>query len=362
MRSCSTLLCLLSALCSIACGSGEVEAPSASPEARPELDASQVAAGRDLYLRYCALCHGEEAQGYLADNAPALGNESFLRVVPDELLRRAISEGHPGTPMAAFSNTLGGPMSPDEIDQVVTYLRSLGPTPIDVSRTRVLGDARRGATVYANSCASCHGERGEGVNAPTLAHPVFQSSASAGFLRETISRGREGTPMPSFQATLSSQEIDDVVAFVRGLAPIGAPAPAPDGPPPPDMDHLVMNPDGPAPEFHVREDRFVPGAEVRAALDAGARMIILDARPASAWAEGHIPGSAPFPFYSVDELAGHLPTDGTWIIAYCACPHAASGHVVDELRRREFEHAVILDEGISWWTSEGHPVERGAIP
>lgn len=347
--------------CLVACG-GEPDAAPAEAEARPELDAADVAAGHDLYMRYCALCHGEEGQGYLADNAPALANQSFLRVVPDELLRRAISEGHPGTPMAAFSATLGGPMSPEEIGQVVTYLRSLGPAPIDVSRTRVLGDARRGGTVYQSSCASCHGERGEGVDAPTLAHPVFQSSASAGFLRETISRGREGTPMPAFQATLSSQEIDDVVAFVRALPPIGSPAPAPDGPPPPDMDHLVINPDGPPPEFTVREDRFVPGAEVRAALDAGARMILLDARPASAWAEGHIPGSAPFPFYSVDELAGHLPNDGTWIIAYCACPHAASGHVVDDLRARDFEHAVILDEGITWWTNEGHPVERGAIP
>lgn len=298
----------------------------------------------------------------MADNAPALGNDDFLRLASDDFLRRAITDGHPGTPMAAFGATLGGPMSPEQVDQVIAHLRTWGPEPIDVSHTRVLGDERRGATVFANSCASCHGPRGEGVNAPTLAHPVFQSSATAGFLRETIARGREGTPMPAFQATLSSQQIDDVVAFVRALPPIGAPAPAPDGPPPPDMANIVMNPTGPAPEFHVRDDRFVPGAEVRAALDAGARMVILDARPASAWAEGHIPGSAPFPFYSVDELVEHLPNDGTWIIAYCACPHAASGHVVDELRRREYEHAVILDEGITWWTSEGHPVERGQIP
>lgn len=345
----------------VACGSSPDEGAAPASDT-PRSPSAEAQAGEPLYQRYCALCHGEEAQGYLADNAPALGNDDFLRVASDDFLRRAITEGHPGTVMAAFGEGQGGPLSPDDVNRIVAYLRSLGPEPIDVSRTRVMGDAGRGRAVFEANCASCHGARGEGVSAPTLAHPVFTSSASLGFLRETVARGREGTPMPAFQATLSSQQIDDVVTFLRTLPPIGVPAPAADGPPPPDMDHLVMNPDGAPPTFTVREDRFVPGAEVRAALDAHARMVILDARPASAWAEGHIPGSAPFPFYSVDELVGHLPNDGTWIIAYCACPHAASGHVVDELRRRNYEHAVILDEGITWWTNEGHPVERGAVP
>lgn len=356
MRSSAALALLL-----LACGGNPEGATPASETPRPPPSAEALA-GAPLYQRYCALCHGEHGEGYLADNAPALGNADFLRVASDDFLRRAITEGHPGTPMAAFGDGQGGPLNAEDVGRIVAHLRSLGPEPIDVSRTHVVGDAARGRSVYEANCARCHGLNGEGVNAPTLAHPVFQSSASAGFLRETISRGRSGTPMPAFQATLSSQEIDDVVTFVRGMRPIGVPAPAADGPPPPDMDHLVMNPDGPAPTFTVRENRFVPGAEVRAALDAHARMVILDARPASAWAEGHIPGSAPFPFYSVDELVGHLPNDGTWIIAYCACPHAASGHVVDELRRRNYEHAVILDEGITWWTNQGHPIERGAVP
>ena len=356
LRRTLTLLALLGG-----CGPAVEEASPAPATERAAPLASEVAAGAELYQRYCALCHGEHGEGYLADNAPAITNDAFLRVASDEFLSRAITEGHPGTPMAAFGQAQGGPLLPLEVERLVTFLRSEGPEPIDVSRTRVLGDAGRGAAIYAESCASCHGASGEGVNAPTLAHPVFQSSATAGFLRETIARGRQGTPMPAFQGTLSSQAIDDVVAFVRALAPIGVPAPpVADGPPPPDFDHLVLNPDAEAPVFSVREDRFVPGAEVRRALDEHRRMVILDARPTSAWAEGHIPGAAPFPYYSIDELAAHLPNDGTFIIAYCACPHAASGHVVDELRRRDFEHAYILDEGITWWQTQGHPIERGA--
>lgn len=343
-----------------ASGPSGIEA-AAAPAEHASVDPALVTAGREHYVRLCALCHGSEGEGYLADNAPALSGADFLSVASDEFLRRAIDEGHPGTAMAGFGAAHGGPLGERDLDALVGYLRSLGPPPVDVSHTRVLGDPERGRPLYDRVCATCHGLAGEGVSAPTLAHPVFRESASDGFLRRTIAGGRAGTPMRAFQDELSSQEIDDVVRYLRALPPMTVPAPAalPAGPPPPDFEHIVLNPDGPAPSFHPREDRYVPGAEVHAALESGARLVLLDARAVSSWAEGHIPGAAPFPYYTADDLASHLPDDGTWIIAYCACPHAASGHVVDELRRRGFEHAMILDEGIPWWISQGYPTERG---
>ena len=90
--------------------------------------------------------------------------------------------------------------------------------------------------------------------------------------------------------------------------------------------------------------------------------ILLDARASSDWVLGHIPGAVPFPFYSVDELASNLPTDGTWIVAYCACPHAASGRVVDDLRARGFANTAVLDEGIYFWRDAGYPMARGRLP
>ena len=48
--------------------------------------------------------------------------------------------------------------------------------------------------------------------------------------------------------------------------------------------------------------------------------------------------------------------DGTWVIAYCACPHHASGEVVDKLRGRGFKHTAVLDEGILFWKQQGYPV------
>ncbi len=42
--------------------------------------------------RYCALCHGADAQGYAADNAPSLTTVSFFESATDEYIANALSE------------------------------------------------------------------------------------------------------------------------------------------------------------------------------------------------------------------------------------------------------------------------------
>jgi cytochrome c oxidase cbb3-type subunit III len=348
----------------VACGGdvpGETEQPSAP--ALLEVDQEAAGRGREAYATYCALCHGATGEGYVADNAPALANTDFLAAASDAYLRRAIEEGRPGTPMSAWSSAHGGPLAPEQVEDLVTFIRSWATEPpIDLANVTVHGRREIGATLYSARCASCHGVNGEGISAPALSNPVFLASASQGFVRYTIEHGRRSTPMSGYGQLLDSASIDDLVAFVLAFAPHTATPTAPMGGPPPDLDHLVMNPDGPPPGFELREERFVPGRAVHDAMEAGARMVILDARAASDWSTTHIRGAAPFPFYSVDELAAHLPNDGTWIIAYCACPHAASGHVVDALRERGFTHTAILDEGIPWWIEQGYPIEAGPLP
>src|SRR5438309_1551831 len=49
-------------------------------------------------------------------------------------------------------------------------MTKLGATPDDLARAQ--GQANRGATVYANECASCHGARGEGLaSSPAIMGP-----------------------------------------------------------------------------------------------------------------------------------------------------------------------------------------------
>lgn len=342
--------------------SSEPVAPAPPPEV-PPVDMAQAGFGRAVYATHCALCHGATGEGHLADNAPALSNPDFLDGASDAYLRAAIVEGRPGTPMSSWGSERGGPLNDADVDALIALMRSWATeAPIDLTHVTISGRREIGESLYGMHCASCHGPQGEGVTAPQLRNPVFLRTATDGYVRYAIEHGRRGTAMLAFGDRLDSAAIDDLTTFVRSFVP-GAVAPTvPMGGPPPDIDHLVMNPDGPDPGFELREDRFVPGRDVHDAMTRNARMVLLDARAPTDWARSHIRGAAPFPFYDVETLAEHLPNDGTWIIAYCACPHAASGHVVDELRRRGFSHTAILDEGIPWWIDQDYPVEAGPIP
>ena len=75
------------------------------------------------------------------------------------------------------------------------------------------------------------------------------------------------------------------------------------------------------------------------------------------------PRALSLPYYDLSRI-DRLPKDGTWIVAYCACPHHLSGIVVEELRKRGYENTAILDEGFFVWTEQGHPVEAadGQLP
>ncbi len=322
---------------------------------------ASVVRGRALYQRYCALCHGQQLQGYAADHANAIGNAQFLSIASNAFLRSAITHGRPGTPMSAWGKESGGPLIESEVNDLVAFIRSHARRPFrNVDRMRVAGDADNGRLAYVQHCAPCHGDRGQGSDrAPSLAHPNLLNAVSDGYLKTTILEGRPGTVMASFR-TLPEQTVNDVVRFIRTLDYAPPIPPAPVFEPPPGLDRLVMNPTGAAPVFTLREGRFVPGAQVLEAIRQNRRLVILDTRATSDWSRGHITGALPFPFYDIEEMARHLPRDGTWIVAYCACPHAASGHVVDLLRERGFQHAVVLDEGITWWTNQGYPTAQAA--
>ena len=269
----------------------------------------------------------------------------------------------PGTPMSAWHRARGGPLDDTQSAEIIDYLRSLTEEPAaDVSSLHVEGDRERGATLFREPCTACHGDAGEGVRAVSLNSALFRASASDGYVRDTIARGRRGTPMQGWDGLLSSSDIDALTSYVRTLPPRTLAPPAPTRPPPPDFDHLVLNPESPPASFTARDDRFVPGADVLAALQAHQRFILLESRAPSDWAISHLPGAAPFPFYDAAQLISHIPDRDTWVIAYCACPHGASGHVVDQLRAAGHTRSAVLDEGIGWWIQQGHPTESGSVP
>jgi rhodanese-related sulfurtransferase len=215
-----------------------------------------------------------------------------------------------------------------------------------------------GARVYAARCQECHGTPERRGNAVHLANPMFLATASDAYLRVAIVEGRPGTPMEPWQGKLGANEIEDVVAYVRSLArpvpavPVAGPSPAP-------TLAVVMNPNGRPPELTLRLGRYASVADVARAYDEKRRFVLIDARPTSDYLRMHIPGAISVPYFDMQDL-DNVPNDGTWVIAYCVCPHEESGRVLEELRKRGYENTAILDEGFFVWAEQGHPVEVAA--
>jgi cytochrome c oxidase cbb3-type subunit 3 len=334
---------------------GATSTPSATASAKPPRN-ELVDTGAALYLRYCELCHGKDATGYAADNAPSLVTRTFLESADDAFIAKAIQVGRPSTAMGAYGKDRGGPLDNSAIGAIVAFLRARGPAARPLPQSPPHGNPVQGAALYQTECASCHGTETERKTALSLYNPELLAAASPAFLRYAITNGRAPTPMPAFSDKLSPSAIEDVVTYlaVRGKAS-APPSAGPIGMVPANLP-VVINPKGRPPVFTLREERFVSAAEVKKALDERRRIVIVDARSPADWVAYHIPGAISAPYYQAAELE-RIPNDGTWVIAYCACPHHASGAIVDALRTKGYKHTAVLDEGILVWKSNGYPLD-----
>lgn len=98
----------------MAAGLGFVSCASTQSNGRPAAQAgSEVSAGRSLFLKNCAHCHGADATG---DEGPDLHNLDWR----DEQIAVRIRTGKKGQ-MTAFAEKL----SVREVSEVIAYLRTL---------------------------------------------------------------------------------------------------------------------------------------------------------------------------------------------------------------------------------------------
>jgi mono/diheme cytochrome c family protein len=204
--------------------------PDPAPKPPPPLAKGSADGGRAVYARSCAACHGREGTG---GPAPQLANRAFLELVSDSFLAGSVRLGRCRVPpvvelVAQNGQTplrLNPPVVDDrELADVVAHVRQWQVRPPPFASTQgISGDGVRGAEVFRQNCAGCHGERGDGKFAPALANQGFLKTASDGYLLATILRGRSGTAMPHFgrgnvgYVSLSALEALDVVAHLRTL-------------------------------------------------------------------------------------------------------------------------------------------------
>ncbi len=214
---------------------------------------AQNDAGKDLYTRNCAQCHGDKGDGngvaapHLMPRPRDFTSGKFkIRTTPsgklptDADLHHIIKVGMPYTSMPAWPQ-----LSDAEITSLVQYVKTFHadfakpeaqvegmkmPAPPALSPESV----ERGKAQYAElGCAGCHGETGrtDGTTAPTLkddaGHPIRPADLSrpwtfrGGARREDIFRamttGLNGTPMPAFGEALSAEQRWDLTDYIYSL-------------------------------------------------------------------------------------------------------------------------------------------------
>lgn len=215
--------------------------------------AADPGAGKELYTRNCAQCHGDKGDGngvaapHLMPRPRDFTSGKFkIRTTPsgklptDADLHHIIKVGMPYTSMPAWPH-----LSDAELDNLVAYVKSFSPefakpdgqvAGMEIPKAPALTkeSVERGKAQYAElGCAGCHGELGrtDGTTAPTLkddfghairpadlTHPwTFRGGGRREDIFRTVTTGLNGTPMPAFGEALSVEQRWDLTDFIYAL-------------------------------------------------------------------------------------------------------------------------------------------------
>jgi cytochrome c oxidase subunit 2 len=182
--------------------------------------AGDAAAGKPLYA-VCAACHGPQAEGNPALNAPKLSGQG------DWYLKRQLQNFKNGARGTHEKDVFGKMMAPmaatlandAAIENVVAYIRTLPDNPAPPT---VQMSTTKGQDLYA-TCAACHGADGRGMqatNAPRLKgmsdwYLVTQLKNFQQGVRGAHPKDMYGPQMASMAAILiDDRETNELVAYI----------------------------------------------------------------------------------------------------------------------------------------------------
>lgn len=119
--------------------------------------------GKVLYMTHCARCHGET--GGPQRGIRAINSKNYLGAVDDTVLYKIIERGIPRTGMVALGDQEGGPLNPEQTNQLVAFIRNWEKTapalPEEAPpKERPVFIQEEVAYVGSESCIGCH----EGLN------------------------------------------------------------------------------------------------------------------------------------------------------------------------------------------------------
>jgi cytochrome c len=247
--------------------------PPPPPGPEPATEELRLARGHELYAAYCLACHGERGEGdgpaarYVYPRPRNFGSGKFRIITTDNGypsdadLLRVITRGMPGSAMFPFAHlsegdrlVLAGEVrrlvrasvlerlrrmaeergedDPDWVAERLEKLTRVG-EPIAVPADWPPADTAsvaRGAALYREQCATCHGEKGKGDSPQVMRNDDGTLARARDFTRGIFKGGRDrdqlyartvlglpGSPMPA-NGQLKPEQRMDLVNFVLSLS------------------------------------------------------------------------------------------------------------------------------------------------
>jgi cytochrome c oxidase cbb3-type subunit 3 len=195
-----------------------VSTPLADVKKDEALLAVAMVAGRVAFAENCQACHGAGGSGR-PGGFPALAGDAWIWGGSLEAIQQTITYGirssHPETRMSQMPRFgADGLLQPAELDAVTDFVMTLY-NPAAPAK----GDVAKGATIYAEQCASCHGEKGEGnreLGGPALRSGVHLYGDTRAAVRAQIANPRMGV-MPAWNGRLDEATIRALTLYVHGL-------------------------------------------------------------------------------------------------------------------------------------------------
>jgi cytochrome c oxidase cbb3-type subunit 3 len=192
------------------------QTPIEEIEADEDLRRFATAGGRAAFRENCAPCHGEGAGGQIGQ-FPSLIDDDWIwgGKITDiqQTIRFGIRSGHEDardSMMPAFGDMLAA----EEIDAVATYVQTLADPSAEATRASLPG-----AAIFAQNCASCHGDLGQGgrdFGAPRLNDAIWLYGGSKEAIKHQVTRPRMGV-MPTFATKLEDETISMLAVYVHML-------------------------------------------------------------------------------------------------------------------------------------------------
>lgn len=132
-----------------------------------------------------------------------------------------------------------GPSSTDEYDMEIAEAKAaqraiagLGKTVDEttVEQLSATSDLSAGATIFTTSCATCHGQKGEGLVGPNLTDEYWLHGGGIKEIFKVIKNGVPEKGMIAWSAQLTPKDIQKVASYIRTLKGTNPPNPkAPQG-------------------------------------------------------------------------------------------------------------------------------------